>query len=144
MEGFAEKEKSWYSPPYYLHGGYKMCFKVDLENNSLLGVHRSQGVEKYLRIDHYILQGPIDDALEWPFTGTVIIEVVNQKGNNNFSYEYDYKEAGNKGDRVPASLHGTSRGINFGHTSRRALMLPQLPDKGYLVDDTLKFVVTCI
>ena len=68
MNGFSEKKRKeicTFSPPYYLHG-YKMCFEVDLQRNH-------DGVDKYLRIDHYIMKGPFDDILQWPFRGKVTV-----------------------------------------------------------------------
>ena len=139
MEGFADKKRRevcWFSLPYYLHG-YKMCFEVDLQSN-----YSKEYKSRYLRIDHYLMRGTIDHTLEWPFRGKVIVQVVNQavavRGNNSYNYEYDYSKAASNGDRVVDD----DRGAFFETTSRKHLAMSELSFKRYLVDDTLKFIVT--
>lgn len=61
MKEFSEKQGHWFSLPYYLHGGYKMCFEVDVESFTFEYVHKQ---------NYYIMRGPFDDALEWPFNGS--------------------------------------------------------------------------
>ena len=59
----------WFSPPYFTHvNGYKMCFEVDF--NRIVG-------KPSLRIDSYMMPGPYDDDLQWPFKGKVIILLKN-------------------------------------------------------------------
>ena len=134
MSGFSEKKKKevrWFSPPYYLHG-YKMCFEVDLENNH-------DGFDRYLRIDHYIMKGPFDDILQWPFRGKVTVQVVNQSGVGNYSYEYDYSKAIKQGNRVDDD----DKAIEYG-TISRDLLFSQLHARGtylYIVNDTIKFKI---
>ena len=132
MRGFGEKlrkETRWYSPPYYLHGGYKMCFEVDLKNNN---------GGKDLRIDHYIMKGPFGDSLQWPFTGKVMLQVIDQRhGSNHYNYEYDYSLDDSKGKRVTSGDRG---GHYEPYTTR--LLLSQLSNDGYLLNDTLKFAIS--
>ena len=135
MNGFSEikkKKAHWFSPPYYLHG-YKMCLEVDLESNH-------DGFDRYLRIDHYIMKGPFDDILQWPFRGEVIVKVVDQSGcGNHHEYEYDYNEAtGNEGGRVLID----NRGNDYRPTSDNDLLFSKLhAHRNYIVNDTIKFMI---
>ena len=135
MSGFSEKKKKevrWFSPPYYLHG-YKMCFEVDLQNNQDVS-------DRYLRIDHYIMKGPFDEILQWPFRGKVIVTVVDQSWcGNHHAYEYNYNEAtGNKGGRVLMD----NRGDYYRPTSDNDLLFSKLhAHRKYIVNDTIKFMI---
>ena len=138
MKGFSDKRGSyWFSTPYYLYDGYKMCFEVDMSG-------------KHLRIDHYLMSGPYDKSLQWPFTGIVYIQITNQlRGTDHWYYLYDYTNAVNEGRRVVTKsdtaedvqvADDSGRG-KFYKTNSRWLSLSKLANDGYLVDDTLQFVV---
>ena len=62
-----------YSPAFYSSpGGYKMCINVN-----------GYGTGTRVSVSAYIMKGENDDHLPWPFTGTVIIELLNQLEDNN-------------------------------------------------------------
>ena len=69
--------QEWYSPPFYTSpGGYKMCIKVDANGNGdAAGTH----VSVFFRM----MKGRNDDNLAWPFTGEVIITLLNQLADKN-------------------------------------------------------------
>ena len=123
----------WFSPPYFTHvNGYKMCFEVDF--------HYSSGTS--LRIDSYMMKGPYDDHLQWPFKGKVIIQLLNQRGNHHhYDYVFDYTDNNVKGKRVTSGEQG-----DYVNTQSKRLLLCQLgysgsTDSQYLRDDCLKFRV---
>ena len=61
----------YFSPPFTTHKpGYNFCLRVDAN-----GVGSDKG--SYLSIYAYIMKGQHDDHLQWPFTGTIIIELLN-------------------------------------------------------------------
>ena len=109
-----------------------MCFEVDLGHEKKWPYNQD-----YLNIYHYIMRGPFDDTLEWPFNKFICIRVLNHKRNDSFYYEYDYKFLPDKGARVI--------GGNIGELFFRRLE-SQLPKSsltnGYLKNDTLQFMVT--
>ena len=134
MTNFRHKKYNhvrWYSPPYFIHiSGYIMCFEVDLLNNKTT-----------LRIDSYMMPGPYDDYLRWPFKGKVIIRLLNQCGDHHhYDYVFDYKH-NDRGKRVTRGERGHSL-----PTQSKCLPLEQLDynadiDCQYLKDDCLKFKV---
>ena len=124
----------WYSPPYFTHlFGYKMCFEVDFD---------CIDSKTSLRIDSYIMKGPYDDHLQWPFKGKVIVRLLNQCGDHhNYDYVFDYKYSDDKGKRVTSGERG-----KWHETQSKLLPLRQLgysasTDSQYLKDDCLKFKV---
>ena len=66
-----------YSPAFYTSpGGYKMCIDV-------LANGYSEGYGTHVSIYACLMKGENDDHLPWPFTGTVIIELLNQLEDKN-------------------------------------------------------------
>ncbi len=66
-----------FSRPFFPSpNGYKLCISV--------GTHGS-GEDKgnYVSVFGYLMKGENDDSLFWPFTGTVIIELLNQLEDKN-------------------------------------------------------------
>ena len=67
----------WYSPAFYTHPqGYRMCLLVYPNG-------RADGLGTHVSLFTYILQGPFDADLKWPFRGDVTIQIVNQAGEDN-------------------------------------------------------------
>ena len=123
----------WYSPPYFTHvNGYKMCFEVDFNEIDS---------DTSLRIYSYMMLGPLDDDLLWPFKGKVIIRLLNQCGNrHHYDYVFDYKDK-KQGRRVNKGNRG-----KYLSTQSARLPLDQLDYDAdincqYLKDDCLKFKV---
>ena len=140
LKGFSTKQGHWFSLPYYTYGGYKMCFDVDIDNCKDVDINEDLYYEGHLCIRHYIMRGPFDDTLQWPFEGKVIVRIIDQSGDNHhFDYEFDYSEADDgQGDRV-IDYSGNDRGLPYTPTSEQ-LPASDLPD--YLVDDVLQFSIT--
>ncbi len=67
----------FFSPPFYTsYTGYKMCLKVYAN-----GKHGGEGT--HVSVYVYLMKGPNDDSLSWPFTGTVTFELLNQLEDKN-------------------------------------------------------------
>ena len=77
---FSERKSSKeavYTPPLYSSpGGYKMCFKV-IANGS------ASGKGSHVSVYAYLMRGENDNHLSWPFTGIVVIELLNQLEDRN-------------------------------------------------------------
>ena len=74
MPEFSRRKQSnntFYSPPFYTHqGGYKLCLNIDANSSSTgKGTHISVHVQ--------LMAGDNDDQLQWPFTGDIVIELLN-------------------------------------------------------------------
>ena len=76
----------YFSPPFTTSSqGYRLCLKV-FANGA------ASGKGSHLSIYAYIMKGQHDDRLQWPFTGTIIIELLNwleDKGHYNLTLSID-------------------------------------------------------
>lgn len=76
----------WYSEPFYTHeNGYKLCLGVNLNRSKIvhsgndLKPGRFQGQNKtqsFISINIFLMWGENDDCLQWPFRGTVIVQLL--------------------------------------------------------------------
>lgn len=56
---FKRSQKTWYSAPFYVADGYKMCLAVDANGSGI-------GQGTFVSISLCLLQGEFDDELNWP------------------------------------------------------------------------------
>ena len=143
MPDFAQHKldnDEWFSPPFYTHThGYKMCLKVFLN-----GYSNAKG--KYVSVFNFLMPGEYDDELEWPYTGTIDVHLVNQLQDQNhhkasLSFEYATDFIGLK--RV-TGLHRAERACGGRHEfiTHTALDLSHKENTRYLNDDKLRFTIT--
>ena len=65
----------YFSPPFTTNSqGYRLCLRVYANGNG-------SGKGSHLSIYALIMKGQHDDRLQWPFTGTIIIELLNWLGD---------------------------------------------------------------
>ena len=76
-----------YSPPFYTHPhGYLMCIRVCPNGYG-------DGWGTHVSIYTYIMQGPFDDSLKWPFRGQITIQIVNViRDNDHVEKIIDYTD----------------------------------------------------
>ena len=76
-----DNKVQWCSPLYFTHlNGYKMRFEVHF-TGLLLSIYT------------YVMKGPYDDQLQWPFKRKVIVRVLNQCGDHNhYDYLFDFRD----------------------------------------------------
>ena len=73
---YATKEIQ-YLPSFYTHSrGYCMCIRVDTN-----GIGDGEGT--HVSLFAYLMPGPYDDHLKWPFRGEITIQIVNQAGDHS-------------------------------------------------------------
>ena len=143
MPDFAQHkldDDEWFSPPFYTHThGYKMCLRVHAN-----GFGNAKG--KYVSVFSYLMQGDYDDELEWPYSGTIAIHLVNQLQDQNhhkasLSFEYSIDFIGLK--RV-TGLHREERacGGRREFITHIALDLSHDQNTQYLKDNELHFTIT--
>ena len=64
-------------PPFFTHPyGYKMCIRVYPKGYG-------DGEGTHVSVFTFLMQGPFDDQLKWPFRGEVTIQIVNQAGDHS-------------------------------------------------------------
>ena len=72
-----QTDEEVYLPPFYTHPhGYRMYVRVDPN-----GVGHRKGT--HVSISTYMMRGPFDDYLKWPFRGEITIQIVNQVGDHD-------------------------------------------------------------
>ena len=75
IEGFEARKsysETYYSVPFYTSKrGYKLCVRVDCNGNG-------DGKGTHVSVFTCLMKGDNDDSLAWPFTGTVMFELLNQ------------------------------------------------------------------
>ena len=80
VEEFSQLKKSsdeLFSPVFYTSpGGYKMCICVYANGNG-------DGEGTHVSVYAYLMRGENDDHLPWPFTGTVLFELLNELEDKN-------------------------------------------------------------
>ena len=87
MDKFNERKKredEWESKPFYTHPcGYNMCLCVDADGFG-------DGKGTHLSVFTKLIQGKFDGQLEWPFQGQITVKLLDQQGNQHFSYTTHY------------------------------------------------------
>ena len=127
----------FYSPPFYTsRTGYKMRVGVYANGNGA-------GNNTHISVFASLMKGDNDEFLTWPFTGEVIIEVLNQLDNNNhhkttltYTADNDVSKRVVDGDKAK---NGWGWAKFISHAD-----LGYQPDKNcqYLKDDMLVFGIT--
>ena len=74
MSKFSQHKKlddTWFSPPFYTAiGGYKLQLVVHANGVSI-------GEGTHVSVFLYLMKGENDDSLKWPFSGDIIIQLLN-------------------------------------------------------------------
>ncbi len=67
----------WSSEGFYTHPqGYNMCLRVDANG-------KRDGAGTHVACFVYLMRGDSDNLLKWPFRGSVTIQLLNQREDNN-------------------------------------------------------------
>ena len=133
------KDEAWYSSPFYTHlKGYKMCLKVNANGRTLRDGTHNIGVFLHL------MSGQFDDELEWPFQGTITVQLLNQRyGGEKENVEVTY----NFNDTTPLQITRRvssgeraklNTGLGYGAFTSYANLW-----SNYLKNDRLIFLINC-
>ena len=77
VSSLQRRQGKWISSPFYTHTqGYRMCLKVYPN-----GYASSQGSEVTMYV--CIMKGKYDKLLKWPFTGLVLLQLLDQKSGTD-------------------------------------------------------------
>ena len=129
MKGYMEKSY-WHSPPFYTEPvGYKLCIKV---SKSESGTHMSLYV--------YIMRGEYDSRLEWPFKGSITIQLVNHKKPED-NHEVTLRFSEKPSNRVTSGEMAKS-GWGFARFISYNNLKSSTDTRRYIIDDCLTFRVT--
>ena len=136
MENFIHHKtlnNHWYSYPFYSHSeGYKLCLRVDANGSG-------KGVGTHVSVFLFLMKGEFDNHLKWPFSGHIIIKLVDQEGRKeHHAKTIDFNRTPGFNDRVKEGVkkqNGWGRG--------KFIPLDQLQPK-YLKNDSLRIRITKI
>ena len=122
------------SPPFTTSPqGYRLCLRVDANGSG-------SGKGSHLSIGVLIMKGQHDDRLQWPFTGTIIIELLNwleDKGHYKGTLSF-----GTNGNRVTKGKYGNR---TFGYSQFISLSsLNSSTNPQYLYQDCIRVRVQAI
>ncbi len=74
---YKDEKRVFKSPPFFTHNqGYKMVIGITPH-----GYSHANGT--HVSVHFYLVQGPYDEQLTWPFSGTLHIELLNQLDDNH-------------------------------------------------------------
>ena len=117
-------------PSFFSHShGYQMCIKVYPNGEGgCIGTHIS--------IFTFLMRGPYDDHLKWPFRGKITVQIVNQAGDHSHvenTILYNDKTSDDTAGRVV----GEERGIGWGFDDYTDLEFNAKKKTQYLKDDII-------
>ena len=118
-----------YSPAFYTSpNGYKLCLRINLN-----GV--DSGLGKHVALYVHMVQGDYDDTLDWPFTGTFTLSILDQ------SYDVSSRHHISKTVNADPSLHSFQRPTaphNYhGYGYEEFASLEQICEPGYIKNNTM-------
>lgn len=136
---FQEDDEDWHSPAFYTHlGGYRMCLRIYTNGNSdVRGTHLSCYI--------YLMRGEYDEQLEWPFRGTIYIELLNQLEDDNHHEEnvtFSTSDSKNYNIRVKKGSMGITGLGKSKFINQSELGLKMTLKRQYLKDDCLFFRIS--
>lgn len=136
FEQFRLKDDAWYSSPFYTHPkGYKMCLKVNANGRTLRDGTHNIGVFLHL------MRGQFDDELKWPFQGTIIVQLLNQRyGGEQDNVEMTYNFNDTTPHRITRRVLNRERaqtGLGYGAFMSYADLW-----SNYLKNDHLIFLIS--
>lgn len=129
-------DMGWSSPPFYTHQqGYRMRLWVDIGGNG-------PGKGIYISVFLSIMKGDFDAKLKWPFRGSVIVQLLNQRDE-----EMPHTEVIKYHDHTPGATAG--RVMEDGRMSKpwgkgKFVRHDELKAGGYVLNDSLRFRINTI
>lgn len=126
-------DMGWSSAPFYTHlQGYRMCLWVDIGGNG-------PGKGIYISVFLSLTKGEYDAKLKWPFRGSVIVQLLNQRDE-----EMHHTEVIKYHDHTPNATAG--RVMEEGRMSKpwgkgKFVRHDELKSGGFVKNDCLKFRV---
>ena len=122
-------------PPFYTHlqcHGYRMCVNVVPNGDG-------DGKGTHVSIYTYMMQGPFDDYLKWPFRGEITIQIVNQVGDHHHAERIiDYNDE--TPDDIAGRVTDKEGGYGWGYDdflAHNKLQYNAKRQTQYLKDNTL-------
>ena len=129
-----QKEK-WCISIYTSNRGYSLCFVVHASG-------KREGGNTHLSAYLYLMKGPYDEQLAWPFSGKVQVCLLNQLVDEQHvsnTWTYSGCEDDKYGSRVTDGIHG--QGLGYSMFVSNKCLSKSTSSCQYLKDDCLYFKV---
>ena len=83
---FKQRNASFYGPPFYTNlRGYKLIILA----STFKDFNTTKGINMFLYVK--LMKGEYDDSLAWPFTGDVVVEILNwREDKNHQAYTFSF------------------------------------------------------
>ena len=120
----------YFSDPF--ENGYRMQLKVNPDEDGHVGIHV------------YLMKGPIDEFLPWPFHGDVVVELLNWRednGHHSRVIELSSNVSNSACSRITTGERGSVSWGNSQFIQHSALEYNPYTNTQYLQDDCLLFRV---
>ena len=126
-----------YSPAFYTSPtGYKMCISVDANGCG-------DGKRTHVSVFAYLMKGENDDYLQWPFTGKLTIELLNQLVDwNHHSTVIKFTSDNDSSSRVVDEERSSFGWGSAKYISHSDLGFKTAKNCQYLKDDRLHFRIS--
>ena len=140
MSEFKQKKinnEQWYSPVFCTHEqGYQFRLRVDA--NGWCSGDAVAVVVSLVKGDH-------DDELEWPFQGTITVQILNHIKNSSHSTvkEFIFKDSGYECQRVIDEAEPEFGCWCDRFITHSELQYNPIKKSQYLKDDSLLFLINC-
>ena len=128
----------WHSPPFYTHThGYKICIKLCAN-----GLKSANGT--HVSVHGCLMCGEFDDDLQWPFQGSITIQLLNQlEDGNHHTRTINFASTGDP-NVISRVTSGKRAGSGSGwdtFISHAQLNLNTVKNSQFLKNNQLKFRV---
>ena len=129
-----EFDNIYYSPPFTTSPhGYKFCLKMYANGYG-------SGKGSHITITAVIMKGQRDSSLKWPFTGTIIVEILNWLENKEHCKRTISIDKSDKINRVSKGEYGKDHGL-FKFVPHSSLSYNPTTNTLYLHEDCICFRV---
>ncbi len=134
VTGYQKHKCHLYTSPFYTSSnGYKMCLETSEVHTRAFTYHT---------VFACLMKGDHDDTLTWPFTGTIIVELLNQlEDKNHHKTIIAFSANSAASQRVLDRERGARQGISI-LSFHFVLDYDARANRQYLKDDTLVFRVS--
>ena len=131
FEHLKQNDGSWCSPPFHTHPmGYRMCLRVDANG-------WGDGKATHISVHIYLMKGPFDEHLKWPFRGEITVQMIGQSRSHSMVVTFTESTPDAYASRVSGS---EMAGNGWGYS--RFISHEELNRHQYVMNNTLYFRIS--
>ena len=120
-----------YSTAFYIRpGGYRLCMRIHLNG---VGSRVGQHVALFV----HMMQGDYDTILEWPFTGRIVLSILDQSDASEFRHRHHISQTFVARPNLPAFQMPTAPRNYEGYGSVEFAPIEQIREGQYVKNNTM-------